>query len=78
MYVAAGEEDVRYARNQEKTRAWKVPIPGKWVLIVGKDISLEELEKAKAREIPYEEFEKWNHDECQSGCIRRGDLKCLW
>lgn len=67
-----------YAVDKTATRAWRIPNSMGYILHVGKDISLEELEKRKAREVPYEEYEKWNHDECQSGCIRRGAPKCLW
>lgn len=31
--------------------------------------------RKKAVQITHDE---WNHAECQSGCIRRGDPKCLW
>lgn len=48
--------------------------------IPSKDVSYADLSKATPMEwdVWWPKYDKWNHSGCQSGCIRRGDPKCVW
>ena len=57
----------------------KVTVRSRGVGVVPDPPSPNELEcDRRKRTMTAEAYDKWNHSECQSGCVRRGDKKCLW
>ena len=76
-----------YAHDPKAKRAWRFSASDSWVrrhdnghvvsigFSVPEDLTLKQLQKLNATEIPYDE---WSHSSCQSSCVKRGDSKCTW